>query len=206
MFRITEDPSSGSLVQCLAKKLQEWFYSVRWHGQGRCYGSTLWPLCMCVVHCIWRHTHTQRVTICCHNTDLVHDNGHYRIILVIFSQALYKAPLMMEPLWSETCWSTFKYFIILIVSIYGILCIGWTVKCLIDKNHMQMEMRGNAGEMMLTGDHRGIRKDPVPLHCAQHEPRTVPIHLINRHHRPATSNPINFLLLKEEEGSETWRR
>jgi len=52
---------------------------------------------VCVVHCIWRpsHTvnykHTQRVRICCHNTDLVHVNGHDRIILVIFSQALYKA-------------------------------------------------------------------------------------------------------------------
>ena len=45
MFRITEDPSSGSPVQC-----------------------------------------------CCHNTDIVRGNGHDRIILVIFSQALYKAP------------------------------------------------------------------------------------------------------------------
>jgi len=42
MFRITEDPSSGSLVQ--------------------------------------------------YKTDLVHVNGHDRIIPVIFSQALYKAP------------------------------------------------------------------------------------------------------------------
>jgi len=53
MFRITQDPSSGSLVQS---------------------------------------THAQRVRICCHNTGLVHANGHDRIILVIFSQALYKAP------------------------------------------------------------------------------------------------------------------
>jgi len=36
MFRITEDPSSGCLVQCLPKKLQEWFYRVRWHGPGQC--------------------------------------------------------------------------------------------------------------------------------------------------------------------------
>jgi len=36
----------------------------------------------------------------------------------------------MDPLWSETCWSTFKYFIILIVSTYYILCISWIVKCL----------------------------------------------------------------------------
>jgi hypothetical protein len=38
---------------------------------------------------------------------------------------------MMDPLRTETCWSTFKYFIILIVSTYYILCIGWIVKCLI---------------------------------------------------------------------------
>ena len=38
------------------------------------------------------HTHTQQVTICCHNTDLLHVNGHDRIIPAIFSQALYKAP------------------------------------------------------------------------------------------------------------------
>ena len=37
----------------------------------------------------------------------------------------------MDPLWSETCWSTFKYFIILIVSTYYILCISWIMKCLI---------------------------------------------------------------------------
>jgi len=38
------------------------------------------------------YTQAQRVRLCCHNTDLVHVNGHDRIILVIFSQALYKAP------------------------------------------------------------------------------------------------------------------
>ena len=36
----------------------------------------------------------------------------------------------MDPLWSETCWSTFKYFIILIVSTYYILWISWIIKCL----------------------------------------------------------------------------
>jgi len=35
---------------------------------------------------------TYSVRICCHNTDLVHVNGQDRIVLVIFSQALYKAP------------------------------------------------------------------------------------------------------------------
>jgi len=38
---------------------------------------------------------------------------------------------MMDPLCSETCWSTFKYFTILIVSIYYTLCIGWIKKFLI---------------------------------------------------------------------------
>ena len=36
----------------------------------------------------------------------------------------------MDPLWSETCWSTFKYFIILIVSTYCVLCISWIIKSL----------------------------------------------------------------------------
>ena len=72
------------------------------------------PLCVCVVQYIYIHlhiyivnyihaqrvtyiyvvnyTHAQRVRICCNNTDLVHINGHDRIIVAIFSQALYKAP------------------------------------------------------------------------------------------------------------------
>ena len=37
----------------------------------------------------------------------------------------------MDPLLSETCWSTFKYFVILIVSTYYILCICWIINCLI---------------------------------------------------------------------------
>ena len=73
------------------------------------------------------YAHAQRIRVCCHNTDLVHVNGHDRTILVIFSHG----SLMMDPLWSETCWSTFKYFIILIVSTYYILCIGWMINCLI---------------------------------------------------------------------------
>ena len=38
----------------------------------------------------------------------------------------------MDPLWCETCWSTFKFFIILIVPTYYILCISWIRKCLIN--------------------------------------------------------------------------
>ena len=34
----------------------------------------------------------------------------------------------MDPLWSETCWSTFKYFNL---STYYILCISWITKCFI---------------------------------------------------------------------------
>ena len=36
----------------------------------------------------------------------------------------------MDPLWSETCRSTFKHFIILIVSTNYILCISWIIMCL----------------------------------------------------------------------------
>ena len=55
MFRITEDPSSGSIVQCLAKN----------------------------------YNHESIVSV---DMDEIHVNGHDRIILVIFSQALYNAP------------------------------------------------------------------------------------------------------------------
>jgi len=80
MFRITEDPSSERLVQCLAKNYKnDSIVSVDM-------GKVGWPSYTV------NYTHAQRVTICCHNTDLVHVNGHDRIILVIFSQALYKAP------------------------------------------------------------------------------------------------------------------
>jgi len=39
---------------------------------------------------IYSELHTR--TTCQNNINLVHVNGHDRIILVIFSQALYKAP------------------------------------------------------------------------------------------------------------------
>ena len=96
MFWITEDPSSGTLVQCLAKNYKnDSIMSIDMDKVGvmAAYSD---PLCVCIVHsafiCSELHTHTQWVRICCHNTDLVHVNGHDRIILVIFSQALYKAP------------------------------------------------------------------------------------------------------------------
>jgi len=44
---------------------------------------------------------------------------------------------MMDPLWSETCWRTFKYFIILIVSTNYILCMSWIIKCLIFKREVR---------------------------------------------------------------------
>jgi len=69
MIRITEDPSSASLVYVCSS------------------------LCMKSVPLYTvNYTHAQRVRICCHNTDIVHVAGHDRIILVILSQALYKAP------------------------------------------------------------------------------------------------------------------
>ena len=62
MFRITEDPSSGSLVQCLAKNYKnDSVVSVDMDKVGvmAAYSDPLWVR---VVHCIWRHvqwnTHT----------------------------------------------------------------------------------------------------------------------------------------------------
>jgi len=52
MFRITEDPSSGSLVQCLAENyMNDSIVSVDMDevGDMAAYCDTL---CVCVVHCI----------------------------------------------------------------------------------------------------------------------------------------------------------
>jgi len=55
MFRITEDPSSGSLVQCLAKNYKNGsIVSVDMDKVG-VMAAYCDPLCMCVVHCIGRH-------------------------------------------------------------------------------------------------------------------------------------------------------
>jgi len=58
MFRITEDPSSGSLVQCLAKNYKnDSIVSVVMEKVGvmAAYSD---PLCVCLVHCIGRLSYT----------------------------------------------------------------------------------------------------------------------------------------------------
>jgi len=68
MFRITDDPSSGSRVQCLAKHYKnDSIVSVDVDKIG-----------VMAAYC------DNSVTVCCLNTDHVHVNGHDRIILVIF--------------------------------------------------------------------------------------------------------------------------
>ena len=81
MFRITEDPSSGSFIQCLAKNIIN----------GSIVSVDMDVVPSYTVNYTHALTHAQRVTICCHNTDYLHVNGHDRTILVIFSQALYMA-------------------------------------------------------------------------------------------------------------------
>jgi hypothetical protein len=91
MLRITENPSSGRLVQCLIKNYKnDYIVSVDMHQLGvmAAYSD---PLCVRVQFTVYEGTDL-RVRICCHNTDLVHLNGHDTIIIVIFSQTLYKAP------------------------------------------------------------------------------------------------------------------
>jgi len=52
MFRITEDPSSGSLVQCSAKNYKNYsIVSVDMDKVG-VMAAFCDPLCVCVVHCI----------------------------------------------------------------------------------------------------------------------------------------------------------
>jgi hypothetical protein len=55
MFRITEDPSSASLVQCLAKNYKNGsIVSVDMDVVGVMVACSD-PLCVCVVHCIGRY-------------------------------------------------------------------------------------------------------------------------------------------------------
>jgi len=89
MFRITEDPSSGRLVRCFAKNYKN--YSIVSVDMDKVSVMAAYSYRVNHTHTHTR-THAQLVTICCHNTDHVHVNGHDRTILVIFSQALYKAP------------------------------------------------------------------------------------------------------------------
>ena len=104
MFRITEDPSSGSILQCLAKNYKngsivsvDMDRCVLWqHILRVCVQFTVCVVPSYTVNYTHTHTHTHTVTTCCHNTDPVHVNGHDRIILVIFSQALYSGSLTME--------------------------------------------------------------------------------------------------------------
>ena len=98
MFRITEDPSSGSLLQCLAENYKNSSIVSIDMDKVDVMAAYSDPLYVCVVHCVERHsdtvnyTHAQWIRICYHNTDLVHINEHDRIILVILSQAPYKIP------------------------------------------------------------------------------------------------------------------
>ena len=97
MFRITYDPSSGSLVQYLAKITTMvlscpliWTWSELWQHIVTRY--------VCIAHCLERYlflyneTHTHRVITCYHYTDLVHVNGHDRNILVILAKYCTRLP------------------------------------------------------------------------------------------------------------------
>ena len=92
MFRITEDPSSGSLVQCLAKNCKNDSNVSVDMDKVSVMAAYSDLLCMCVVHCssvpsytvnytvyegisyTMNYTHAQQVSICCRNTDPVHVN------------------------------------------------------------------------------------------------------------------------------------
>jgi len=70
MFRITEDPSWGSLVQCLAKNYKNDSIVSVDMGQVGVMAAYSDPLCVCVFHCIWRHylhvqwtTHAHRISL-----------------------------------------------------------------------------------------------------------------------------------------------
>ena len=102
MFRITEDPSSGSLVKCLAKNYKKDSIMSIDVDKVSVMAAYCERLCVCVCVCVcvqftvYEGTvnciHTQPVTICCHNTDHVHVNGHDRIIFVILAKHCTRLP------------------------------------------------------------------------------------------------------------------
>jgi len=55
MFRITDDPSSGKLVQCLAKNYRNGSIVSVDMDKVAVMATYSDPLCLCVVHCIWWH-------------------------------------------------------------------------------------------------------------------------------------------------------
>ena len=58
MLRFTQDPSTGRLVQCLAKNYKnDSIVSIDMDKVG-VMAAYCDRLCVCVVHCIGRHTHT----------------------------------------------------------------------------------------------------------------------------------------------------
>jgi len=75
MFRFTQEPSSGSRSQCLAKI------------------TGMVPLCLSICagrysvpFCTVNHTHAQQVGICRHNTDNAHIDKNSGTILVILAR------------------------------------------------------------------------------------------------------------------------
>jgi len=69
----------------------------------------------------------------------------------------------MDPLWSETCWSTFKYFIVLIVSINYIMCISWIINCLSLMHGANMKIIFIVFTLFETSRH--ARSKLCPEHC-----------------------------------------
>ena len=101
----------------------------------------------------------------------------------------------MDPLWSETCWSTFKYFMVLIVFTYYILRISWLIKCLITTTklmHFRMESQLLAKpENWLTGNWNGIQIVPSSFSTSKQtsigtvqSPSDGNYHLRYQHNRP----------------------
>jgi len=59
MFRIIEDPSSGSLVQCLAKNNEN--DSIVYGDMDKVGVMAAYcdALCVCLVYCLWRHSYSK---------------------------------------------------------------------------------------------------------------------------------------------------
>jgi len=94
VFRITEYPSSGSLVQCLAKNYKNDSLVSVDMGKVGVMAAYSDPLFVCVVHCVWRQCLRIRIK--------VFQQSHYFLshILSKNTHAVLSAPWRQQNRWS----------------------------------------------------------------------------------------------------------
>jgi len=89
MFRITGNPSSGSLVQCLAKNYKNdsiIFVDMDKVGVMAAYSDTL---CVCVVHCIYIYIYIHSLCACVCVYIYIYTDSELYMCVYIYSEIIY---------------------------------------------------------------------------------------------------------------------